>query len=343
MSNLFDVKTAKGKFFFTVLSVVLAIGIFIGAYIVPQGSKIIKLEKDLASVEEQLRGASIKVKGLEELKKNWGLVEQEHSTLESLIPKSQKETEVVEFIHYLAELNSVDVESIEVAAPKALPLVSISDDKKTSQEKSLDNTLVRSIKRLDVSIRIAGKFNDILGFLDYVKLSNRYFEVNEISIPEEVTAREIADGLPMVIGGYLYYYSQELSDTKKSGNALEQTIESEGLGEKYLEKPAGEKGKSGETPAAGAAQEPSTGSGEGVPPTDLDAGKDEKPADGGETDENAGTIEDSGKGTTVDADLGGATVGSVRYRLFSGVGTTAVSTAVFERTSLVAASKGVHV
>jgi len=344
MSDLLDVKTAKGKFFFTVLFVVLAVGIFIGAYIVPQSNKIKKLETDLTNVEEQLRMASIKVNDLEKMNKNWPLVKQERSTLDSLIPNAQRETEVVEFIHYLGQLTSCDIESVEVASPVELPVMKIADDKKTSQESSLDNKLVRSIRRLDISMRIAGKFNDILGFLDYIKLSNRYVEINEISIPDETSARELPDSMPMVISGCIYFYSKDLADvTKKEGTELEKMLESQGM-EKYLDKPAaGEKGKPGGKSAGKGAKEeeklPNTG--EEVPPTELN-GKGKKPAKDVETDENAGKIEDSGQGTTVDADLGGVTVGSARCGLWICDGSLAIMTAGFDPGPFYAASKGVQ-
>lgn len=337
MTQLFDVKSTKGKFFFTVLFVVVVVGLFIAAYIVPQRNAIKKLEADLKSVEDELRAASQKVKELEVLKEQWPVVKEERKALASLIPDNHKETDLVEFLHYLATYFAIDIEAIDISEPQALQLVNISDDKKTEQEKSLDNKLVRSIKKLDTTLRIGGKFNDILAFLDGIKKSNRYFEVTKVGIVEELTARELPDGLPMLIEGNFYFYSSELSDSKSKGGAFEQMIESEGLSDKYLDKETGKSTKSG----SGAAPKQKTSPEEDIDKwiaesetedknkSDSEETSDEssesksrgtdrenKSSDGAESDENAGTITDNGIDTTAAVWDGAAVGGMVQGLMF---------------------------
>jgi len=282
MTDLLDIKSAKGKFFITVLFVLLVIGLFIAAYIIPKRNSIKKLEADLTLVEDNLRKASQKVKELEVLKKQWPVVKEERKALASLIPENSKETELVEFLHYLAAYYSVDIEQVDVSEPKDIPLITIPDDKKTDQEKALDKKLVMSIKKLDTSIRIGGKFNDILAFLDGIKRSNRYLEVYKVELPEENTTNEIIDGRPMVISGNFYYYSRDLSEAKSKSGEFEQMIESQGLGDKYLEKDSGK------------SSQPSTGTTPKKkisPEEDIDKwiaeSSDETKSDSSETDDNS--------------------------------------------------------
>jgi hypothetical protein len=331
MTELINVKTTKGKFFITVLFVVIVVGLFIAAYIVPQRNAIKKLETDLKSVEDELKAASGKIKELEVLKKDWPIVKEERKALASLIPDNHKETDLVEFLHYLATLYSIDIEQIDMNEPAALPLVNISDDKKTEQEKSLDNKLVRSIKRLSTTMRIGGKFNDVLAFLDGIKMSNRYFMISKVGIVEEDTARKLPDGLPMVLDGEFYFYSSELSDTKGKKGAFEQMVESEGLGDKYLGDDSSKTSKSGTgtTPKKKVSPEEDidnwiaeSGS-EDSTKTDANATSDtssksdsrestdnNNSSDASKTDENAGTIDDNGDGTTT-AKWEGAAVGGM--------------------------------
>ncbi len=325
MSEIFDVKSTKGRFFFTVLFVVIVVGIFIAAYIVPQRNAIKKLEQDLKSVEDELRAASQKVKELEILKKQWPIVKEERKALASLIPNTHKETDLVEFFHYLSSLYAIDIEQIDINEPAALPLVTVSDDKKSEQEKSLDNKLVRSIKRLDTNIRVGGDFNDILAFLDGIKTSNRYFEIKKVGLTDDSTARELPGTMPMVIEGNFYFYSSELSDPRGRKGAFEQMIESEGLEDKYLEQDTADKtSKSAASTAPKMKTTPeeeidqwvessSNGDDQTNESNSTDTGGESSSSDDLDSEGNAGTIEDSGGAKT--ARLEGAAVGEMVQRL----------------------------
>ncbi|MCD6119470.1 hypothetical protein J7K50_06480 [bacterium] len=319
MADIFDVKTVKGRFFFTVFGVVLVIALFILTYMMPQRNKMIKLEKELSQVENERRLSEMKLKNLGALIGNLPLVLRERRTVENLIPESHEETEIVEFCHYLAALHNVDIESIDVTSPQPLPLASVSDDKKTEQEKELDNKLVRALKKIDTTIRIGGKFSDILGFLDEFKRSNRYFEVYKVGIPEEVTIRELPDSLPMIINGFFYFYSTELSEEKAKGDAFEAMLEAEGISEKYIERrsSSSDGGKTEVSPdlfeelEEMSAQETETG--EEAQEPDGDAGEVD-----GNNEENAGTIDSNGTTESGKADGGEALVGMVQAGFVSG-------------------------
>lgn len=326
MSEIFDVKSTKGKFFFTVLFVVIVVGIFIAAYIVPQRNAVKKLEQDLKSVEDELRTASQKVKELEILKKQWPIVKEERKALASLIPDTHKETDLVEFFHYLSSLYAIDIEQIDINEPAALPLVTVSDDKKTEQEKSLDNKLVRSIKRLDTNIRVGGEFNDILAFLDGIKTSNRYFEIKKVGLSDDSTAREVPGSMPMVIEGNFYFYSSEISDPKGKKGAFEQMIESEGLEDEYLEQDSA--GKTSQSAVSTTPKEKTTpeedidqwvesssnGDDKNVESNSADKDSEDNSSDGLDSEANAGAINDSDDGTKT-ARLEGTAVGCTVQRL----------------------------
>lgn len=237
MTDLFDIKNIKGKIFFTILGVVLVLVLFIFGYMMPMRTKIAKAEEDLQNLERQRVDAARKVEDLVVLKDSLPQILRDQYTINQLIPDYPNETKIVEFMHYLAELHSLDIEITDFTEAQPLPLAKLADDKKSDEEKKLDAKLVRTLRRFQATIRIGGKFNDVVSFVRDFKRSNRYFEIFAITIPEEETARALPDTYPISFDGYFYFYGE---DEEKGGSEAEKTeferlIEAEGLGEKYLE------------------------------------------------------------------------------------------------------------
>ncbi len=237
MTELFDIKNIKGKIFFTIIGVVLVLVLFVFGYMMPMRTKTIKLEESLADLDRQRIDSARKVEDLVILKNNLPALLRDQFTIDRLIPNEPNHSRIVEFVHYLAELHALDVEVADFIDEQPLPLAKVADDKKSDAEKKLDNKLIRTLRRFPATIRIGGKFSDVVSFIRDFKWSNRYFEIYSITIPEEETARAMPDTYPISMEGYFYFYAP---DEESSGSAAQQKtefeklIEAEGLGDKYL-------------------------------------------------------------------------------------------------------------
>ncbi|MEP0814917.1 MAG: hypothetical protein HRF49_09675 [bacterium] len=295
MADIFDLKSTKGKFFFTILIVVLLVGLFIGVYLVPSRGKISKLESSLKDLELERREANRKATELATFRKYADVLKKEKETVESLVPAEDQETKIVEFMHYLAKLHGLHVEALTLAEPAPIPLAKKSKEKKTAEEKKLDETLLRAVRMLDAKMRVTGPFPNILDFLDDIKRSNRFYEVYKVSIPEDMPLIGDVTGLAIVLEGRFYYYAGELAPAPPSGTAFEQMVEREGLGEEYLEKEPEKETTAGAGESSSEEQsEPAAGDSGGDSAKPAEGETEKKPADDGKDSSGEGKI-DSGE------------------------------------------------
>lgn len=300
MADLFDIKNVKGKFFLTLVVVALVVVLFIFAYLTPQRNKITTLEGELSRLDQERVEVARKAEDLAALKGRLPNIIRDKETLELLIPFEHEETEIVEFLHYIAELQEVTIEQISLSDPEALPLVKKADNQRSVEERQLSEALVGTIRRIDTTIQVSGLFWDVLGFLDQFKRTNRYFEIYTVEIPEEQGTHNESGALTLILHGHFYFYSSQRAKGTIAGDVtdFERMLRTEGL-EEYIEEEKEEAEPDDAMPFV-----------EELELEDSDEPEDAVSEGGGENGDSAGKIEDDGSAGE-DGDGGGEELGAL--------------------------------